>query len=148
MLTIPNEIGQLGKNVKLPHPIVAPKNHKYESEMWMRKNIKRYVADSANVFGDPVLIRFRDDVGYGICLEVSGRNVFAGFNGSLYQLFLFNGEKIIDVKSQSMLLGLDPVGDARVKVMNAEIDHACISIVASGITLHPPEDKVKTKTSK
>lgn len=139
MKTIPYEIGPLKDPSKLPFKIGKPEKHAKETESWFKNNYPKYKAGSAEMFGDPVLIRFRDQVGYGICMQVSGNQVYAGFNGSLYYLFLFNGDLIVDVVAQTMLLGMDEVDDARVRLLNAEIDQACVSIVASGLELDNPE---------
>lgn len=149
MSTIPYEIGPLKDPTKLPFKIGEPKNYKKEIESWLESNVPKYKKGSTELFGTPVLIRFREQVGYGICASVSGNNVFAGYKGSIFYLFLFNGDLISDVKNQSMLLGMDHVGDARVILLNAEIDHACISVVSNGLTLDNPKiqsaDKVDNK---
>ncbi len=139
MKTIPYEIGPLKDPSKLPFKIGKPEKHAKEAEVWLKSNYPKYKAGSAEMFGDPVLIRFREQVGYGICMKLSGDQVFSGFNGSVFYLFLFNGDLIIDVVTQTMLLGMNEVDDARVKLLNAEIYQACISIVASGLELENPE---------
>lgn len=148
MSTIKYEIGPLKDASKLPFKIGEPKNYKKEVEMWLRNNVNRYKKDSTEFFGTPVLIRFRDQVGYGICSSISGEQVFAGYKGSVFYLFLFNGDLLTDVKNQTMLLGMSEADDARVILLNAEIDHACISVVASGLTLESPKNPIEATSSK
>lgn len=133
MKTIPYEVGPLKDPSKLPFRVGEPTRHKSEIEAWLKANNKRYQAGSFEMLGDPVLIRFRNQVGYGVCVQISGSQVFAGYDGSIFYLFLFNGDLIIDVKNQTMLLGMNEVDDTRVKVLNAEIDHACVAIVSDGL---------------
>lgn len=140
MKTIPYEIGPLKDPSSLPFKVGEPVRHKKEIETWLKENNKRYKAGSFEMLGDPVLIRFRDQVGYGVCAQISGDQVFAGYNGSVFYLFLFNGDLMIDIKNQTMLLGMNEVDDARVRLLNAEIDHGCIAIVSSGLNLNDLEN--------